>query len=199
MKLFSSEWIKLDLQDADITYYHYLYKEDEALKLFDILLNETNWKQDSITLFGKKYPQPRLTSWCGEIDKDYSYSGINMKAEPFTKTLLDIKSRAEELSEEKFNGVLLNLYRNGNDSNGWHSDDEKELGTNPVIASVSLGADRVFKLKHKIDPTAKHDIILENGSLLIMRGETQHFWKHQIPKSKKVDRARINLTFRTIL
>lgn len=199
MKLFFSESIILDLPDADITYFPRCYTEIEASDLYDCLLKETSWKQDTITLFGKTYNQPRLTSWYGEINKNYSYSGITMKAEPFTSTLLKIRSRVEKLSEETFNGVLLNLYRDGSDSNGWHSDDEKELGTDPVIASLSLGVNRVFKLKHKKDPKVKHDIILENGSLLLMKGTTQQFWKHQIPKSKKVTQSRINLTFRTII
>ena len=191
--------MKPDLPDADIRYYPRFIKDQGATLLFERLLVETDWKEESITLFGKKYKQPRLTAWYGEEHMNYSYSGIKMTAVAFTPTLLKIRSLVEEATNESFNSVLLNLYRDGNDSNGWHSDDERELGKNPVIASLSLGAVRKFRLKHKNDTKIHHDISLSHGSLLLMRAETQHFWKHQIPKSKKVDQARINLTFRRII
>jgi alkylated DNA repair dioxygenase AlkB len=191
--------IQPDLPDADIIYYPKFIKDQDAQNLFDRLFKETEWREESIILFGKKYKQPRLTAWFGEEHMNYSYSGIKMIAVPFTTALLRLKSLIEDFTNEPFNSVLLNLYRNGNDSNGWHSDDEKELGKNPVIASLSLGAVRKFKMKHKCDTTIKYEISLDNGSLLLMKAETQHFWKHQIPKSKKVDQARINLTFRRII
>ena len=189
---------RIILPDADVSYYTDFITEQEAKALFDRLIEETDWKEETITLFGKKYKQPRLTAWYGEKNKNYSYSGIKMTAIPFTSTLLKLKSQVEAFTKESFNSVLLNLYRDGYDSNGWHCDDEKELGINPVIASLSFGAIRVFKLKHKTDPNAKLDIKLENGSLLVMKGETQHYWKHQIPKTRKIVAPRINLTFRTI-
>jgi len=190
--------IQPKLPDADIRYFPSFLNDLDASNLFDRLNEETEWKEESITLFGKKFKQPRLTAWYGEEHMNYSYSGIKMIAVPFTPTLLKLRSLIEEFTNEPYNSVLLNLYRDGNDSNGWHSDDEKELGNDPVIASLSLGASRKFKLKHKFDKTINHDISLGHGSLLLMKGETQHFWKHQIPKSKKVDQARINLTFRKI-
>ena len=191
--------IRPELPDADIRYYPNFIKYQDATALLDRLLYETDWKEESITLFGKKYKQPRLTAWYGEEQMNYSYSGINMVAVPFTPTLLKIRSLVEYFTNETFNSVLLNLYRDGDDSNGWHSDDEKELGKDPVIASLSLGAVRKFKLKYRLDSTIRYDISLGHGSLLLMKAETQHFWKHQIPKSKKVDQARINLTFRRII
>lgn len=187
------------LPDADIRYYPHFIKFQDADDLFDRFYRETDWKEESITLFGKKYKQPRLTAWYGEENMNYSYSNIKMIAVPFTSTLLKLKSLIEEFTNESFNSVLLNLYRDGNDSNGWHSDDEKELGKDPVIASLSLGAVRKFKLKHKLDNKIFYDISLGHGSLLLMKSETQHFWKHQIPKTKKVDQPRINLTFRRII
>ncbi len=191
--------IQPKLPDADISYFPCFINDRDATALYDQLLAETDWKEESITLFGKKYKQPRLTAWHGEEHMNYSYSGIKMVAVPFTPSLLKLRYLIEDLTKESYNSVLLNLYRHGNDSNGWHSDDEAELGKDPVIASLSLGAVRKFKLKHKFDTTIHYDISLDHGSLLLMKGKTQHFWKHQIPKSKKVDQARINLTFRRII
>ncbi|NQY07587.1 MAG: alpha-ketoglutarate-dependent dioxygenase AlkB, partial [Flavobacteriaceae bacterium] len=131
-------------------------------------------------------------------NKSYSYSNITMHPIPFTETLLEIKSKVEEIVEQEFNVCLLNLYRNGNDSNGWHSDNEQSLGKNPTIASISLGATRKFNLKHNDLKDEKLSFDLTHNSLFVMRGETQHFWKHQIPKTKKKVSERINLTFRII-
>ena len=121
-----------------------------------------------------------------------------MHPHPFSPTLLEVKIRIEKITKTNFNIVLLNLYRTGSDSNGWHSDDEKELGTNPAIASISLGATRKFQLRHKKDKALRHSLELESGSLLLMKGSTQHNWQHQIPKTKKTVAPRINLTFRFI-
>ena len=202
MNLFASEknndYINLNLPDADVVYYPHFFSEKKADRYFETLLNETNWQQDDITVFGKTYQQPRLTALYGENGKSYTYSGITMKPLPFTSLLKEIKDSIETITKETFTTVLLNLYRNGQDSNGWHSDDEKELGKNPVIASVSFGAERVFHLKHKADKNLKKSIQLQHGSLLTMKGSTQEKWKHQLPKTKKVDSPRINLTFRAI-
>ena len=154
--------------------------------------------QKTIKLFGKTFAQPRLTALYGSEGKPYSYSGIKMNPIPFTTTLNDIKKKIESLTQEKFNTVLLNLYRDGKDGNGWHSDDEKELGTQPTIASISFGAERPFQLRHKKE-NLKCKFVLEHGSLLLMKGTTQEFWQHQIPKSKKILNQRINLTFRNII
>lgn len=201
MNLFASEethGIQLPLADADVIYYPALFSSEESEKYFQKLFQETQWQQDSITIFGKTHLQPRLTALYGEAGKSYSYSGITMFPSEFTPLLRAIKNRTESISETKFSTVLLNLYRDGNDSNGWHSDDEKELGLNPIIASVSFGAERIFHFRYKRDKTQTHKLMLESGSLLLMRGETQHTWQHQLPKSKKIRTPRINLTFRRI-
>ncbi len=197
----NNEAIKLSLPDSDITYYPNIFSSEESSEYFEILKTETKWQQDSIKVFGKTYPQPRLTALYGE--KQYSYSGITMLPHSFTSTLFNIRTKIEEITFSKTNGikfnvVLLNLYRNGTDSIGWHSDDEKELGVNPKIASVSFGAERFFHLKHKKDKTLHKKILLKSGSLLLMKGPTQHHYLHQIPKSKKIDQPRINLTFRIV-
>ena len=163
------------------------------------LISEIDWKQYQIKIFGKTLDQPRLTSYYGEDHPYYAYSNIKLQPIPFTPILLSIKNKIEALTLEKFNGVLLNYYRNGDDSMGWHADDEKELGTNPVIASLSFGASRNFQLQHSLDKSiSKATIVLNDASLLIMKGVTQHFWKHQIPKQKNKG-PRINLTFRKII
>lgn len=198
MKLDFNERIALNLPDSDISYYPKFFSSEESSNYFSMLRNETPWQQDDIRLFGKTYLQPRLTALYGDNKKSYTYSNIEMHPLAFTPTLLEIKQRIESTVEKQFTTCLLNLYRDGKASNGWHADDEKELGKNPVIASVSFGTKRAFHLKHKTDKNLKHKLILENGSLLLMQGETQHLWKHQIPKTKKIIGERINLTFRFI-
>lgn len=198
ISLFDSETIVFDLPDAAILYYPRFFEKNEADIIFDYLTNNIPWLQDDIRVFGKTHPQPRLTALFGNEGKSYSYSNIKMQPHPWFPLLQEIKSKVEKVSETNFTTVLLNLYRNGKDSNGWHADSEKELGNNPIIASVSFGAARIFQLKHNTIPHLKQNILLEHGSLLLMKGSTQHFWKHQIPKtSKKID-SRINLTFRVI-
>lgn len=191
--------LKLNLPHSDIIYYPNLWSLNEANILFEELKNEIKWQHDHITLFGKTHLQPRLTSWYGDEEKVYSYSGITMYPHDWIKPLIAIKDKIEPLTQVKFNSVLLNLYRDGKDSMGWHSDNEKELGKKPVIASVSFGAPRRFLLKprDKKDNTRK-EIILNHGSLLIMAGDTQEYWLHQIPKTRNAMTARINLTFRVI-
>jgi len=190
--------IDLKLKDADIRYYPNFFNEEESNFYFSQLLHNTKWQQDNITVFGKTYKQPRLTALYASNKNPYSYSNITMHPHVFTKDLLEIKSKIETVIDKNFTSCLLNLYRNGQDSNGWHADNEKELGKNPVIASVSFGANRMFHLKHRINCDLKHKLVLEHGSLLIMKGTTQHFWLHQIPKTKKKVEARINLTYRII-
>lgn len=196
--LFQSEPIILDLPDAAIIYYPNFFQKEEADKIFAELSTKIPWQHDEITVYGKKYLQPRLTALFGNDGKPYSYSNIKMQPHPWNLILQKIKMYVENVSDTTFTSVLLNYYRDGKDSNGWHADNEKELGTNPVIASVSFGADRIFQLKHNTDKDQKKNILLEHGSLLIMKGTTQHFWKHQIPKTSKFIGARINLTFRII-
>lgn len=198
MELFASEKIKLPLPEADIVYYPDFFSKTEADGYYQHLLEETPWQQDSITVYGKTYPQPRLTALYGNNGKAYSYSNITMRPHPFSAALISIKNKIETVCEARFTTCLLNLYRNGQDSNGWHADDEKELGQNPVIASISFGGERPFHLKHKNDKTLKYKILLQHGSLLLMQGETQHKWLHQIAKTRQKVNPRINLTFRVI-
>jgi len=196
--LFPSEKVTFDLPDASIEYFPNFFDENQSKELFEKLLKEIPWQQDDITVYGKTHPQPRLTALFGNEGKPYSYSNIVMYPHAWNPILMFIKNEIEEQCNENFTTVLLNLYRDGKDSNGWHADNEKELGRNPVIASVSFGAERSFHLKHNTIADTKQKIVLENGSLLIMKGTTQHFWKHQIDKTAKPTGPRINLTFRII-
>ncbi|MBL4663458.1 MAG: alpha-ketoglutarate-dependent dioxygenase AlkB [Flavobacteriaceae bacterium] len=202
LSLFSSEEnespLILALPDSEILYYPNFLQDTYASEVFKTLLNETKWQQDDIKIYGKVYKQPRLTALYGEKEKSYSYSNITMYPIPFTPLLQEIKTKVEATAKTTFTTVLLNLYRDGNDSNGWHSDNEKELGGNPVIASVSLGAKRCFKLKHRGDKKLNYKVFLDHGSLLLMQGKTQHYWLHELPKSKKTTNPRINLTFRIL-
>ena len=166
--------------------------------LFNQLLNEIAWQSGEISLFGKTFPVPRLEAFYADDNKSYGYSGKRLKTMPFNPILLRIKEKIEAQSNFKFNSVLCNLYRDGNDSNGWHADNERELGQQPIIASVSLGCMRIFEMKHN-QTNQKLRFELNSGSLLILGGETQHYWKHQIAKKKSITTPRINLTFRTIL
>lgn len=196
--LFNSEPLSLDLPDAEIIYYPQFFDKEQADQIYVELLQEIAWQQDNITVFGKTHPQPRLTALYGNEGKPYSYSNITMQPNPWNTLLQKIKYHIETTTECQFTTVLLNQYRDGKDSNSWHADNEKELGTNPIIASLSFGAERVFQLKHNTIADAKKSIVLEHGSLLLMKGSTQHFWKHQIPKTAKPIGNRINLTFRSI-
>lgn len=196
--LFPEEEITFDLIDAQVSYVTAFIGFEEANELFEKLLLQVNWQQDDIVVFGKKYQQPRLTALYGNDGKSYSYSSLTMFPNKWNSLLTYIKEKVEDFMKVKFTTVLLNYYRDGNDSNGWHADNEKELGKNPIIASVSFGAKRVFQMKHNSIKEQKFKIELEHGSLLIMKGTTQHFWKHQIPKSTRNVGPRINLTFRII-
>lgn len=198
MDLFGKR-IDLDLPNASICYYPNFISVDRANQYFEHLKETVEWRKDNIRVFGKTYPQPRLTALYANNDRPYSYSNITMHPHPFNDALITIKTDIEKIAHTKFTTCLLNLYRNGKDSNGWHSDDEKELGKNPTIASVSLGHERYFHLRNKEDKSLKHKLLLEHGSLLLMQGTTQHHWQHQIAKTSKPIGERINLTFRVIL
>lgn len=195
--LFKSDQ-NLNLKGADITYYPNFFNLKEANTYFKSLLNDIEWQQDSITIYGKTHLQPRLTAFYANNKNAYKYSNITMQPHPFEKDLLNIKNTIENELKTKFTSCLANLYRNGNDSMGWHADDEKELGINPIIASISFGAERIFHLKHRTNKNLKSKLILQHGSLLLMQGETQSNWLHQLPKTKKNIGSRINLTFRII-
>ena len=196
--MFPPEPIHLNLPQAKITYVDSFFSSEESLILFKQLLDEILWQQDDITIYGKTYQQPRLTALFAKNEKPYSYSNITMQPHKFSKTLEEIKTKVEAFSGHKFTTCLANLYRDGNDSNGWHSDNEKELGVNPIIASVSFGEPRYFHIKHRTDKSLKQKLQLNSGSLLLMQGETQHHYLHQVAKTKRLIGARINLTFRII-
>jgi len=185
------------INQGSYQYYHSFFTKSESDEFFSRLLENIEWKQESMRIYGKLVPFPRLTAWYGDNEKPYSFSGITLRPHPWTKDLLRIKNAIEEYSSVVFNSVLLNLYRNGNDSISWHTDAEPELGRNPVIASVNFGDTRKFQLRH-IKTREIIDIELEHGSVLIMEGELQHYWQHQVPKTKAAKKERINLTFRVI-
>lgn len=187
------------MPNGEVVRYYNFFNKAKSDQLFQELLSGIKWRQDKMKLYGKEIALPRLTAWYGDDGKAYTYSGIPMNPDAWTPTLLSIKRRIEEVAEVNFNSVLVNLYRSGKDSVSWHSDDERELGKNPIIASVSFGETRRFQLRHKLNKSLdKVEITLTHGSLLIMKGSTQHFWQHQIPKTSKLLRERINLTFRII-
>jgi alkylated DNA repair dioxygenase AlkB len=170
--------------------------QSNANDVFQQLRSKIQWEQKEIIMFGKRVNQPRLIAWHG--DKSYTYSGVTLAPLPWTQQLLTLKQQVEVAAHASFNSALLNLYRNGQDSMGWHQDNERSLGHQPIIASVSLGESRKFKFKHCQQPNHNVDVVLRHGSLLIMSGMTQHLWKHCLPKSKKVENERLNITFRQI-
>ncbi|WP_424494581.1 alpha-ketoglutarate-dependent dioxygenase AlkB family protein [Salinimicrobium sp. GXAS 041] len=188
----------LPLKDAEIYFYPHFLAAEVAETYFNFLLNNIPWQQDSIKIFGKTHLQPRLTALFSNNGKAYTYSNITMYPQDFPKDLLALKQKLEIETEEEFTTCLANLYRTGKDSMGWHADDEKELGRNPAIASVSLGAERFFHLKHRKDKNERYKIRLPSGSLLLMKGPTQHHWLHQVPKTSRPLEPRINLTFRKL-
>jgi len=190
---------KLQLPDADLVLWHDILPGEDT-SVLQRLIEEIPWRQEHVTLWGKTHPQPRLVAWYADAGKSYSYSGVILEATPFTSPLLEIKARVEELCRENFNSVLLNYYRDHRDSMGFHADDEPELGACPSIASLSLGEERTFVMKHRSrDDISDLRIGLTSGSLLLMRGETQSNWKHGIPKTAKPLGPRVNLTFRQII
>ena len=191
--------LPLSLPDAELVFYPALLPPQDNDRFFACLMTTISWQQDWITLYGRSLPQPRLTAWYGDAGKTYTYSGITMQPSPWTENLLNLKATVEAVSGVTFNSVLLNLYRDGNDSMGWHSDDEPELGQNPVIGSLSLGGTRRFRLRHRVQTGLKHELELTSGSFLLMQGTTQHYWQHHIPKTRRCVSPRINLTFRRIL
>ncbi len=198
LDLFPKEKIILPLPDAVFEYYPNFFSKEEADVFFEKLHNETPWRQDDIVIFGKKIAQPRLTALYGNLGKPYSYSGITMHPIAWNPLVWLLKEEVETIAQHSFTSVLLNLYRNEKDSNGWHADNEKELGRNPTIASLSLGETRKFQIKHTTNKNIKCDILLEHGSLLLMKEGAQVHYKHQLPKATQPKNVRINLTFRTV-
>ena len=184
-------------KDGEVLFFPGFFNRADSDRLFQSLMNTVQWQQDQIKFYGKMIDLPRLTAWYGENDLPYTYSGIPMKPLPWIRDLLEIKNKIEQEAKVNFTSVLLNLYRTGKDSVAWHCDDEKELGINPIIGSVSLGAARVFKFRH-LEERIVEKVELTHGSFVLMKGETQHKWEHEIPKTDKKILPRINLTFRVI-
>ena len=188
-----------EMPNGDLCLIREFFDPSQSDEFLQTLLALGQWRQSAIKRGRKEMHLPRLTLWYGNSGKIYSYSGIRLKPLPWNAPLLTIKMRVDVEAGVKFNSVLLNLYRNERDSVAWHSDDEPELGKNPIIASVSLGATRRFVLKHKSEKRLSNiQLELSHGSLLLMRGPTQHHWLHSIPKSKFPVGPRLNLTFRII-
>jgi alkylated DNA repair dioxygenase AlkB len=190
----------IPVQDAEVYYLRHLPLAEPPHIVMGQLIDEIPWRSENIVVWGKTYPQPRLIAWYGDVGKNYTYSGINLRPLPWTRALLDIKSRVEAVTRTDLNSVLVNYYRDHRDSMGLHSDDEPELGAQPILASLSLGEERTFILKHRHDRTLKPvRLKLASGSLLLMKGETQRYWKHGIDKETRPCGPRVNLTFRRIV
>ena len=185
------------LGDSEIQYVANAFTAREADRLLQSLLDAIPWRTATLTIAGQKRPLPRLQCWMADQGRSYSYSGLKLSPHPWNPDVLRIKARLEQLCEHSFNSVLLNYYRDGSDSVSWHADDETELGPNPIVASVSLGAQRTleFKPKFKIT-TPKKQIVLGSGSILIMGKTIQNNWLHQLPKISGNIEPRISLTFR---
>jgi alkylated DNA repair dioxygenase AlkB len=198
--LFGSEMPEIiRAEGADLTFYRDVDFGMSDLRILAELISTTEWRQESIVVWGKKHVQPRLVAWFGDEGKSYSYSGIKLEPKPWNELLLRLRSKTQSISKVEFNSVLLNYYRDGNDSMGFHSDDERELGDTPAIASLSFGAERIFTMKSKSGQLPDIKIRLSSSSLLIMKGDTQKNWKHGIQKSSSPLGPRVNLTFRKIL
>lgn len=183
--------------DGTVNYYGKIFDHKASNDYLNRLLENIEWRNDEANIFGKKIITKRKVAWYGEKAFEYTYSNTTKRALPWTKDLLELKSKIEETTGETFNSCLLNLYHNGSEGMAWHSDGEKDLKKNGAIGSLSFGAERKFAFKHKISKE-KVNLILEHGSLLVMKGTTQTHWLHRLPPTKKIHSARVNLTFRTI-
>jgi len=196
----SAKLERVRMPDADMFYLDRLVLAGSDTEILRRLIAEIAWRSEEVVMWGRKLPQPRLTAWYGDADASYAYSGIQLHPLPWTPLLLDIKTRVEETAGSTFNSVLLNYYRDHHDSIGFHSDDEPELGDRPIIASLSLGAERTFILKHKtLGRLGRVQLRLAPGSLLLMSGDTQRCWRHGILKESRPCGPRVNLTFRQIM
>ncbi len=190
--------VAINYKGLEIISYEKFINSSDADRLFSSAINEIPWKTSTIKMYGKEVPIPRLQCWVGDPGCEYAYSGKSLQRYDFFEPLIEIRASIEDRLGIYFNSVLANLYRDGNDSMGFHADDEPELGNNPVIASVSLGADRPLIFQNK-DKTETKIFDQPHGSLMIMRGATQSTWKHGIRKTKKILEPRINFTFRNII
>lgn len=188
---------KIHLEDGNLLYFPRYFNDEESNYFFNRLVDELEFDQHKITIFGKTYSTPRLESFHAKEKKSYTYSGNKLPIKPFNETLEMLLDKVEKATNSEYNCVLINFYRDGSDSNGWHADNEKELGQNPTIASLSFGATRRFDLRHN-SKQEKYSVELHSGDLLWMDERIQNYYKHQIAKTKKVQKPRINLTFRFI-
>ena len=199
MDLFEKQIIPLhlsaELGSAEIVFWPHWLSQPQADDLLDTAINQTVWRQDSIKIVGKTIPIPRLQNWFGDPATSYTYSGIRLPAVSFPDWMERVRLSIEQVTEQRFNRALVNYYRNGRDSVDWHADDEKELGAAPVIASLSLGVERVFQLRHN-DTKERLSISLPHGSLLLMGPGIQTYWQHRIAKVKALEQPRVNFTFR---
>src|ERR687884_802387 len=184
-------------KDGTVDYYGKILSSQVANQYFDLLMQNIQWEKDEVIIFGKHITTKRKVAWYGDSEYLYTYSNTTKRALACTKELSELKQIVEKYAGIKFNSCLLNLYHNGNEGMGWHSDDEKPLGKNNTIASLSFGAERKFSFKHKRTKQIV-SLVLEHGSLLVMKGATQSNWLHSLPKSKNITQPRMNLTFRTI-
>ncbi|WP_421804181.1 alpha-ketoglutarate-dependent dioxygenase AlkB family protein [Flagellimonas sp.] len=191
----SKNWLP---KDGVVNYFGPIIPLEQANDFFKILADTIPWEADAVHMFGKRIVTKRKVAWYGDQPYDYTYSNSTKKALPWTPALRELKEMAENLTNETYNSCLLNLYHTGEEGMGWHTDNEKELKKNGAIASYSFGAERKFVFKHKTTKE-KVDLLLDHGSLLVMKGATQNHWLHRLPPTKKVRSARINLTFRTII
>jgi alkylated DNA repair dioxygenase AlkB len=189
----------IDLPDADLRYFPRWVDADLADRWLSDLSAQTPWSQPQIKLYGRSISVPRLVAWYGDADAHYRYSGFTHEPLAWTPLLADIRQRVQQQVGQRLNGVLLNYYRDGQDAMGWHSDDERELGQQPLVVSLNLGATRRFDFRRKGTSRIEYSISLEHGSLLVMSGLTQHYWQHQIARTRKVRAPRLNLTFRQII
>ena len=190
-------WTTFDLPGADVRLMQFC-EADAAREWFKRVHQEVVWERHRLRLFGREVDSPRLSCWIGDADAVYTYSGTRFTPHPWTSACGELRDGISVLCGEKYNSVLCNLYRDGRDSMGWHSDDEPELGAQPCIASLSLGAARRFRLRHRRDPGLRLELELAPGSLLLMSGTTQRYYRHDLPKSARVTEPRINLTFRKV-
>ncbi|MDP6449996.1 MAG: alpha-ketoglutarate-dependent dioxygenase AlkB [Lentisphaeria bacterium] len=189
----------IPVTDGDVVFDAAFFSASDADRLLAALLSSLLWEQHLVRVYGRTHPAPRLSAWYGDEGVRYTYSGLTLEARPWTPELQNIRSQVEAAAGASFNTVLLNQYRDGKDSMGWHSDDEPELGTNPVIASVSFGDARRFIMRHKTRGDIERvELALGHGSVLIMRGATQHNWQHHVPRTTRSVGTRVNLTFRLV-
>ncbi|MBK8290202.1 MAG: alpha-ketoglutarate-dependent dioxygenase AlkB [Flammeovirgaceae bacterium] len=198
MDLFKTEAItNLLPYEGEVLYYGKILTSAESQHYLERMLHDIAWKNDEAIIFGRHLFTKRKASWYGDKNYAYTYSNTTKQALPWTRELLELKDRTEEVCNHTFNSCLLNLYHSGEEGMAWHSDDEKTLGLHSAIASLSLGAERKFSFKHKVTKQTC-SLVLEHGSLLVMKGATQTHWLHRLPPTKKVTAPRVNLTFRTM-